>query len=402
VAPFARSFRHRDYRLLWTGAFLSFLGSWIQTTAQGWFVYELTGDKAMLGLVVFCSQIPVMILGPVAGTLPDMMNRRIVLVCCQLTFSIGSLFLAAAIYFGFIHYYHILAVALVSGIAGAIEMPTRQSIVSKIVPPEDLPSAIPLNALTFNFARVVGPILGMVLYAAVGPQLCYLINGLSFFFLIFAVLGIRTELRAERSGPQPVMDLVMEGVLYTFREPRLKTLFLLEGCVAVFGLFYLAQMPAIAVDILGLTEAEFGLAMTAVGVGTISSLLLMANLSHRPIKGAIVRWAMTVFGVGLFGLGFATAPWAAFPLLALIGFCAVAQFNTTNTLFQLLSPDRLRGRVLAMHVWALAGLGPIGTIAFSWLAEAAGLTVALQIGGLGVLLGALWGWTRRGVLEDLA
>lgn len=396
-----RAFRHRDFRLMWFGAFFSFTGSWIQTTAQGWLVYQMTDNVTMLGLVVFCNQIPVSLLGPFAGTLADMMNRRVVLVCCQLTFSAGSLFLAAAIYWDFILYEHILAVATIGGLAGAIEMPTRQSIVSKLVPPEDLGSAIPLNALTFNISRVFGPALGMWVYAAVGPQLCYLINGLSFFFMISAILAVRADLRATRGDVQPILDLVMEGVLYTFRDVRLKNLFILEGCVSAFGLFYLALMPAIGTDILGLTEEEFGLAMASVGVGTISSLLLVATISHRPIKGLIVRISMTVFGIALALLGVATSRWVAFPLLAIVGFCAVAQFNTTNTLFQMLSPERLRGRVLAMHVWALSGLGPLGTMLFAWIASVTNIHIALQLGGGMVLIAAIWGWTQRRALEKV-
>lgn len=396
-----RAFRHRDFRLLWFGAFLSFSGSWIQTTAQGWLVYEMTKSETMLGLVVFCNQIPVSFFGPFMGTLADTLNKRVVLVCCQLTFSLGSLFLAAAIHWDFIRYEHILAVATIGGLAGAIEMPTRQSIVSKVVPPEDLTSAVPLNALTFNIARVFGPALGMFVYGELGPQLCYLINGLSFFFLISAVLALRADLRATQREAQPITDLVMEGVLYTLRDARLKTLFILEGCVSAFGLFYLALMPAIGKDILKLTEKEFGFAMGSIGVGTICSLLLVANISHRPIKGTIVRVAMTVFGVALAGLGFATSRWVAFPLLAIVGFCAVAQFNTTNTLFQMLSPERLRGRVLAMHVWALSGLGPLGTLLFAWLANVTDIHVALVVGGGLVFVAALWGWMQKQALENI-
>lgn len=394
-----RAFRHRDFRLLWLGALLSFTGSWIQNTAQGWYVYDLTHDKAMLGLVVFCGQIPVLLIGPVAGILPDLLNRKWVLVGCQLTFSAGSFYLAAAIHFGFIHYTHIIAVATVLGIVGAIEMPTRGAVLSRVVPAEDLPSAIPLNALTFNLARVVGPPIGMLIYGLVGPQACYFINGLSFFFMIFSVLAIRADLRVEKGESQPIADLLMEGMLYTFRDVRLKTLFFLEATVSTFGLFYLALLPAIAKDVLNLEDKEFGFAMAAIGLGTITSLLLVANTSHRPIKGLIVRASMTVFGFALFGLGLTSSPWVAFPLLATVGFCAVAQFNTTNTLFQLISPERLRGRVLAMHVWALAGLSPIGTLAFSFLAQHWDLHAVLMVGGVCVTLGAAWGWTRRFNLE---
>lgn len=395
-----RAFRHRDFRLMWGGAFLSFTGSWIQSVAQAWLVFELTGSEAMLGLVLFCSQIPVSLIGPAAGLLPDFWDRRWLLIACQFTFSLGSFFLAAAIYFDFLHYTHIVVVATILGTVGAIEMPTRQSIISRVVPPEDLSSAIPLNALTFNVARVIGPSIGMLVYGYFGPQLCYLINGFSFAFMILSVLAIRADLRVVKGEAQPIGDLVMEGMRYTFRDVRLRTLFILEACVSTFGLFYLALMPVIAINILGLGTKESGLAMTTVGVGTIVSLLLVANISHRPIKGLIVRGAMTLFALSLVGLAYATSRWAAFPLLAIIGFCAVAQFNTTNTLFQLLSPERLRGRVLAMHVWALTGLSPLGTLAFSWFAERTGLRTALLTGGLCVLAGAIWGWSRKISLEE--
>lgn len=396
-----RAFRHRDFRLLWIGAFLSFTGSWIQTIAQGWLIYQLTGDKAMLALVAFFNQIPVSLIGPFAGTLPDLMNRRVVLVLCQLIFACGALFLAAMIHFKMILPVHILIVAMVGGIAGAFEMPTRQTIVSRVVPPEDLPSAIPLNALTFNLARVVGPALGGIFYAAVGPEYCYLINGCSFFFLIFAIVGIKADLRATRGEAQPILDLVVEGVLYTFRDQRLKVLFILEGIVSSFGLFYIAQMPAIAKDMLGLDEKGFGLATTFVGIGAISSLLLVATMSHRPIKAMIVRLSMSIFGIALTALGFASSTYLAFPVLAILGFCTVAQFNTTNTLFQLFSPDRLRGRVLAMHVWALNGLSPIGTLLFGWLASHGSLPLALQVGGACVIIGAIWGWTQNPVMREI-
>jgi MFS family permease len=395
-----RAFRHRDFRLLWGGAFLSFTGSWIQSVAQAWLVFEITGSEAMLGLVLFCSQIPVSLIGPAAGLLPDFWDRRWLLVGCQLTFAAGSLYLAAALYFDFLHYTHIIVVATILGTVGAIEMPTRQSIISRVVPPEDLPSAVPLNALTFNVARVIGPSIGMLLYGFFGPQVCYLVNGCSFSFMIFAVLAIRSNLRVEKGESQPIGDLLMEGMLYTFRDMRLRTLFILEACVSTFGLFYLALMPVIAIEILGLGTKESGLAMTTVGVGTIVSLLLVANISHRPIKGLIVRLAMTVFALGLLGLAFSPSRWVAFPLLAIVGFCAVAQFNTTNTLFQLLSPERLRGRVIAMHVWALTGLSPVGTLAFSWFAEKAGLRTALLAGGICVMFGAIWGWSRKISLEQ--
>lgn len=385
--------------MLWIGAFISFTGGWIQNVAQGWLVYELTADPAKLALVTFCMFAPTTLFGPIAGALADMYNRRVVLVLCQLVFASGALFLAAATYYGFVEYWHILAVATVNGFANCVETPTRQATVSRVVPIEDLPSAVPLQAMTFNLARVLGPALGGILLAAFGPQLCYLLNGISYVGLIAAVLAIRSNLRASAQEPQPLTDLLTEGMKYTFRDRRLRVLFILESAVALFGLPYIALLPALAKDVLSLDQRGLGLAMAAIGIGAVSALVLVAVFNSPHLRPKIIRYAMSILGVGLVLLGSVGSAALAYPLLVVIGMAAVAQFNSTNTLFQILSPDRLRGRTIAMHIWALSGLNPIGAILFGWIAREATIPVALQIGGACVILCALWGWTQAKVFS---
>jgi MFS family permease len=394
-------FAYRDFRLLWTGSFLSFTGSWIQNVAQGWLVYELTHNKASLGLVSFLGMVPVSFFGPFAGSFADMFNNRRVLIATQTIFALGALFLMAAVHFDFVQFWHILVVAVVVGFAGCIEMPTRQSIVSSVVPPHVIPKAVPFNAMTFNLARILGPAIGAVLLANFGAQFCYGVNGLSYIFLILAAMAIRTNLKAVSREPQPMKDLLFEGWLYTFRDKRLKMLFIMETIVATFGLFYISQIPAIVYEMLHLGKAEIGYAMSFVGAGAITGLLLLTRLSHRPLKALIVRLAMTVMGLGLIVLGVSSSAALAFPMLAIVGVAGIMQFNTTNTLFQLLSPEHLRGRVLAMHVWALSGVGPFGVLFFGWLASITDLHVALIAGGCCVLAGAIWGWLNRGALTGV-
>jgi MFS family permease len=387
-------FAYPDFRILWTGSFLSFLGSWIQNVAQGWMVQEMTGNTALLAWVSFAGMAPVSIFGPFAGSLSDMFNKRVVLILTQAVFACGALFLAAATYYGFVQYWHVLMVAVISGTAGAIEMPTRQSVVSKVVPPSELARAIPVNAMTFNLARLIGPALGGFLYSAAGPSLCYSINGFSYLALIAAALAIRADLRPAVREPQPIKDLLFEGLLYTWRDKRLRTLFILESIVSAFGLIYLPLMPAIAHN-MGLDARGLGFAMTSVGVGALTGLGLMTFLSHRPLRALIIRLAMTSMGLALTAVSFVHSPWLAFPLFGLMGMSAIMQFNTTNTLFQLLSPEHLRGRVLAMHIWALAGVGPFGTLAAGFVAQEISIEIALMSGGLIVLIGATWGWVHR-------
>lgn len=393
----ARVFRHRDFRLLWAGAFFSFCGSWIQNIAQGYLVYQLTHDKNLLGLVSFFGMVPVTLIGPFAGSLTDTLNKRVLMVITQAVFALGACFLAAATYFNFVQYWHIVVVALILGLVSAIEMPTRQSVVSRVVPIGDLPIAIPINALTFNMSRLIGPAIGGLLLSTFGPAMCYLINGISFLALIFACLAIKADLTAMKREPQPIMDLITEGALYTFREIRLRTLFILECSISVFGLFYLTQIPAISQEMLGIGERLWE-SYLAVGVGSVCALFIVMSLTERPVKALVIRIAITTIAVALFLLSRATTIWVAYPALAILGFASVSIFNTCNTLFQTLSPERLRGRVLSMHVWALSGIGPFGVWGFGYLAQKTSLPFALQLGGLFVGLTAVYGWTfRRGL-----
>jgi MFS family permease len=223
--PAFRALRHRDFRLLWFGAIISFTGVQVQGIAQGFLVYELTGDKAMLGLVMFASLAPVSLFGPVLGVFADVLDRRKIMVVTSIVLAIGAAFLAIAAQLGFIQYWHIIAVALMNGMVTTLENPARQSIVREVVPEYDLPAAVPSMGLTFNLARVIGPAIGGLLTYSVGPEYCFWINAVSFAAMVIATMLISVDLSPRYREPQPVRDLLMEGMLYTMREKALKTLF---------------------------------------------------------------------------------------------------------------------------------------------------------------------------------
>lgn len=398
--PFA-PFRYRDFRLLWGGALLSFMGSWVQTVAQGWLVYEITRNEEKLAWIAFASMIPVSIFGPFAGALVDTLNRRAVLVWCQIVFLFGAVFLAAANHFGFVRYEQILLIALLNGFASTLEMPARQSLISTVVPADVVASAVPIQASTFNLARVIGPAIGGFLLARFGPQSCYLVNALSYSGLIFGVLAIRANLMPLARERQPIYDLMVEGIRYTLRHRTLKPLFYMEATVSVFGLAYLPLLPAFARDVLGLDRAGLGWIYTCIGIGAISGLAFLILTAHLSWKGNVVRIAMSLFAVALLGLSFTQQFWAAAPFLVLLGMGSIVQFNTTNTLFQSIAPPELRGRVIAMHVWALSGSAPIALPAFGWLSRTTSVPVSMQVGAAVVGIGALFAWLRAGHLASL-
>ena len=379
---------------------VSFTGVQIQSIAQGYLVYEMTGDVAKLGFVMFATLLPVSLFGPILGVFSDVLDRRKIMVVASVILSAGAAFLGFAAHYGFIQYWHIVAVAVVSGFVLTIENPSRQSIVREVVPDEHLAAAVPAMGMTFNLARVAGPALGAALILAVGPELCFWVNAVTFSAIIFATLAIRTDISAKHRETQPIRDLITEGMLYTMRQKSLRTLFLLESTTSLCGIFYLALMPAIAKDMLGLGPDGLGDALSSVGLGALLGLILMMSISHMRIKPLLVRIAMSVFAVSMISVAFVREPWVAFVLFGLMGAATMMQFNTTNTLFQLIAPERLRGRVLSMHMWAIMGVSPIGILAFGWISRQTSLQVAFLIGGGAIGVGAIVGWLYRGLVQE--
>ncbi|RYG42086.1 MFS transporter, partial [bacterium] len=375
---FQRVFRHRDFRILWFGSLASFFGSWIQNVARGYLVYELTGSKEKLALVSFLGMLPVTILGPVAGGLVDTLDKRKLLIWTQVVFAACALYLAFATWRGFVRYEDLLIVSVIAGITGAVESPARQAVVGLVVPKEDLAAALPLQALPFNLARVVGPAIGGYLVARFGAAICYGIDGMSFVALIFAGIAIRADLSPRGDRATGLWGIVAEGMRYVVREDRLRRLFLYETALSFFGLFYLSMMPAIAKDILHLGADGLGELYAAAGVGAVIALALNSwsnnkTLRGESFKGTQIKAALTIFGVSMLALSITTRPIIAFPIFAALGFSAVVVFNTTNLLFQLIAPEALRGRAIAMHFWAISGIGPFGVFLFGWYSEHFGI-----------------------------
>jgi len=187
---------------------------------------------------------------------------------------------------------------------------------------------------------------------------------------------------------------------YTWQEPRLRRLLILEVVIAFFGLFYLAQLPAISKDLLQLDKGGLGHIYSIIGFGAVGALALNAGAADKSIKGLMIKVAMTVMAVSMMALSVVKNPILAYIIFFFMGMSAVIQFNTTNTLFQIIAPDKLRGRVISMHIWALSGLGPFGTYLFGWISEHWGIPIALQIGSVFVLLGVvIWGWSTKETVE---
>lgn len=372
--------RHRDFRLFWFGALVSFTGSWVATFGQQALVWHLTGSKFKLGFITFLAAAP-MFFSPLFGWVADRCDKRVTLVLCQISFALTAFVLFLSLVGGWASYELLCALALFNGITAVIEIPTRQSLISRVVPPEDIANAIPLNAAAFNGARIIGPAIGGVLLSVSGYATLYLINSLSFLALILAIVGIRSDLKAQGSFTLSIRETLLEGVRYVAIRPGFRILVLMLMTNSLFGLCYFSQLAAYAKGFLLTGDAGLSKLMTLTGIGALIGLWLMASLSPKPYKGWIPLVSMFGFSVSLLCLSYATAFLQAAVCCAFLGMFGAGHMAGTNTALQYYSPPDLRGRVVSVHAWALGGIWPIGALLLGHLAESFGLINSLRVGG---------------------
>ena len=388
-----RAFQHRNYRLYFAGQLLSLMGTWIQTVAQSWLVYQLTGSAVLLGTVSFATQVPILLLAPLAGTLADRMDRRRLILTTQSALMALAIALAGLTLTGVIAVWHILVLATLQGIVNSFDMPARQSFVVEMVGKEDLPNAIALNSTMFNSARMIGPAVGGLLVALVGEGWCFLVNAAS-FLAVLAGLS-RMSLRPTAAAPgEAGRGGIAEGLAFVARTEPFRSLLLLVALVSLAGMPFTVLLPVFATGLQAGPEG-YGLLMGAVGVGALAGALRLA--AHRNVQRLERLPALATSGLA-FGLAlFAQAPsfWPAAAALLLVGFCLITETAASNTLLQSLVPDRLRGRVMACYMMCFAGLAPFGALAAGTAAQHIGASATVTIGAGLCLLGAASFHLRR-------
>lgn len=375
-----RAMRHWVFRRYWIGAFFSFVGGWFQQVAHGWLIYDLTESKWLLGLVGFASGIP-MLLSPIGGAIVDRLDRRTVLMSTQSVLAVSATTLGLLTITGNIEYWHILTLAFTNGCLMALDAPARLSLVSELVPKEDLANGIALNATAFHSARIVGPALGGILLQQFGAGWCFLANGMSYLAILAALSTIPLPKRLPKTNGGTVMQDLSEGLNFVRARPELSSLILHISLLGMFGFSYMTLMPVMAADELKVSERGLGELFSSIGIGSLFGLLLMARLARAGLQTNMVVIAANLFGLLVIGFSQVDSPLIAKVLLAFVGLTAVTQMANTNTILQLAAPDRLRGRVVSLHVWALNGPAPFGAVMIGAFAEEYGARAAIALGG---------------------
>ena len=383
------AFRHRDYRIFWSGALVSNVGSWMQQVAHGWLVLELTDSAFMLGLVGFAATFPMLVLLLVGGVYADRFDRRRLLLWANGALMASATALAALTWTGIVEVWHIFVLALVSGIAIALAAPAFQAFVHDLVGTENLQNAIALNSAQFNLSRVVGPSLAGMALGAIGLAGCFGVNALSYVAAIGALLAIRI-----RSGPAPdpapVLESMKEGVGYVRGHPRILALLSLVALVSVLAMPYATLLPIIARDALGLDASGLGYLYAVGGTGAVIGALSLTARHLFRRRGLYLLGLAALTGAATAALGLARTPVAAGAALVVISFAATSAVALSNTLLQEIVDDAMRGRVMGMFGLAFMGTFPIGNLVAGAVAGAVSASTTMLLTGTALLAVSLW------------
>jgi MFS family permease len=393
--------RIRNYRLFWTGQLVSVTGTFMQGTAQQWLVLRLTHDPLALGVVGALQFGPMLFLGLFGGAIADRWPRRAVLVVTQSTAGALALALWLLTITGMVQIWHVFALALILGIVNAVDMPTRQSFVSELVPSERLINAVSLNSAQFNVARIAGPGLAGLLIALFDVPFLFLLNALSFLAVIVSLLMMRSsELVTAPHAPKTHgiarLRALGDGIRFIRSSRTLAITFLMVGIVGTFGFNFNVLLPLEARETLHADAIAFGLVSSSLGVGALIGALLLARRSGEPPNRLLVGTALT-FGVFEIAVAFFTSQWIVMALIAGTGFAMSSFSASANTRTQLSSPPVLRGRVMSVYTTLFVGTTPIGNLLVSAVAAYWGVPMAWIISGVPCLLAALaaaWLWRR--------
>jgi MFS family permease len=384
------SLKYPNYRLWFYGQLVSLVGTWMQTTAQAYLIYELTQSPAYLGYVGFAAGVPAWLFTLYGGLIADRLPRRTLLVITQTVMMTLAFALAGLTFTGWVRPWHIIIFAFLLGIANAFDAPARQAFVLEMVSRKDLTNAIALNSTMFNSATAIGPAAAGLLYAWLGPAWCFTINAVSFIAVIVALLLMRLEKPALVTRKASLVGDIREGLAFVASDRAVRTIILNLGIISLFGLSFVTLMPAWAVEILKGDATTNGLMQSARGIGALVGALMTAALGAFHVRGKLLSSGNIVMPVFL--LVFAALRLVPLSLLALlgIGWGFMVYANNANSLVQTQVPDELRGRVMGIYTLTFFGLLPIGALLAGAAAESFGEPITVAVGASVLLIAALF------------
>ena len=367
-----------DFRRFWIAALVSNTGTWMQNAAIPYAVFELTGRSGAIGVTGLFQYLPFMLMGAVGGTLADRFPRRRLLMVTQSAMLVSALALWALVASGAATVVSITALAFVFGLLGGITTPAWQAFVVELVPRDQLLGAVTLNSTQFNAARAVGPFLGGIVIAAFGVQTAFLVNALSFLAVIAVLVVIRSAggsrpRRADGLAETGVISGLVEAARHIRHSPPI-----LACCIAIVAVAGLGSplfnfLPVYGEEEFMVTGWRLGLLFGAGGIGSLIFAPALLVLAPRVPRARLLASAMALYGLGIIGVGLSTAYAAAVAGLMVFGAAYLGIASTMNTTIQLVVPDHLRGKVIALYLMCLTGALPLGLLVWGLVSEWIGL-----------------------------
>ncbi|MBI3696110.1 MAG: MFS transporter [Acidobacteria bacterium] len=390
-----RAFHYRNFRVMWTGAFTSTTGTWLQEVAQSWLVYSLTGSTVLLGLTAFLAGAPILLFSLIGGVVADRMDRRRLLLFSQYTQMTSAFILALLVYFGKARVWHILVLTFVNGLAQAFGGPAYQALIPSLVAAQDLPNAIALMTIQFNLARVVGPVIAGFAIRWLGMAACFALNGLSFVAVIFSLLILHIEFVPKKSEDRILFSL-REGLRFVYHHGSMLALIVLAFASTGLGVPLITFLPSFAKDIFKLGPQGYSTMLAFSGAGAVVGALIVAWMGHIARKGRAALLMLAAMGVFVMAFSQSHVYTLSCGILFLAGVSLIAVFAMISSLVQLLAPEELRGRILSVYNVAFRGGMPLGNLITGFLAKAYSPEWALLGNGVALFAVAVYflGWQR--------
>jgi MFS family permease len=372
----------RDYRLLWTGQVISFTGTWMHTTAQGWLVYSLTGSPLYLGLVSVASSLPVMLFTLYGGVIADRFRKRNLLLLTQAVSILPALAIGALASAGIITVWQVMALAAVFGTVNAFDIPARHSFLVEIAGKGNLLNAIAMNSAAFNGARIIGPVVAGMAIAHIGIPACFYLNALSFIPVLIALSMIKVEGRAEVYGKRSIVSEFMEGMRFVTGEADVFRALLMLVTFSLFGIPFVTFLPVFAQDILHVGAKGLGFLAGSAGCGAFLAALMIAFKAEVKGKTRYMKVAALIFPASLFAFSLSRDYYYSMAFLVLAGWGVVSFLALANSAIQLKTPDAIRGRVMSVYTLLFLGMAPVGNAIMGFAADYIGTPVAVSLASI--------------------
>jgi MFS family permease len=403
AARIAVALTHRNFRLLWCGALTSSIGTWMQKVAQAWLIVTLTGSSSAfyLGLDSFAGEAPILLFTMIGGVVADRSDRRHMMLMSQLVQMSVAFVLAGLIYTETIEIWMVISLSFIAGCAQAFGGPAYQSLIPTLVGKEHLPNAIALNSIQFNLARVIGPIVAGVALATLGMVACFGLNGISFLFVIAAILALR-DVHVPPTATESMVDQMKGGLRYVRNSRNLMSVMALGFTGAFLGLPLLTFLPVITRDVFQRDVAFYSQLMTFSGAGAVTGALIVAYIGKHRHIGRMMLAFLGLFGISMTLFAMSRSATLSAVLLFIAGAMLVMCFSLTTSLAQLLAPPELRGRVVSIYLVAFRGGSPLGGLASGWLVTQIGSAPKVLIfNGIALTLVAVFFLIRGHGLKDV-